>query len=158
MKITSNSFTQSSDNTLQIPPKFTCDGENINPHLAWSDIPPGTKSFALMIDDPDASAGIWCHVLIYNIPPNVNEIAEGFLANMQWNLGYNSWNKREYGGPCPPSGVHHYVFHLYAFDRMLEESPTRKWDRISFLRYIQEEHPEQLLDTAEFIATYRRNE
>ncbi len=154
MKITSNSFQPNKKNQLQIPAKFTCDSENINPHLVWTNFPANTASFALMIDDPDAPAGIWCHVLIYNIPANVSEIAEGALTNMQWNLGYNSWNKREYGGPCPPSGVHRYVFHIYAFDRMLDES--RKWDRMSFLRYIQDEHPEQLLDEAELVATYQR--
>jgi Raf kinase inhibitor-like YbhB/YbcL family protein len=157
MRIVSNSFKLSNNNQLHIPSKYTCDGANINPHLVWSDVPAGAQSFVLMIDDPDAPSEVWCHVLIYNIPATVHEIGEGALTTMKWNLGYNSWDKREYGGPCPPSGVHRYIFHLYALDRMLDESATRKWNRVSFLRYIQEEHPEQLIDTAEMIAVYQRN-
>ena len=153
MRIVSNSFKLSSNHQLHIPSKYTCDGDNINPHLVWSDVPTDVQSFVLMIDDPDAPSEVWCHVLIYNIPAHIREIGEGALAAMKWNMGYNSWDKREYGGPCPPNGVHRYIFHLYALDHMLDES--RKWDRISFLQYIQE-HPEQLIATTEMMAVYQR--
>jgi len=94
-----------------IPAKFTCQGEDINPELAWSDVPAGTKSFALIMDDPDAPMGTWVHWLVKDIPANVKEIKQNSIPGTQV---VNSFGKEDYGGPCPPSGVHRYFFKLYA--------------------------------------------
>ncbi len=92
---------------------------DVNPELVIEDIPEGTKSLALIMDDPDAPMGTWVHWVVWNIPPDVSTIPE------DWNaagcmVGLNSWRKNEYGGPCPPSGTHRYYFKLYALDTMLE--------------------------------------
>ena len=98
-----------------IPRRFTCQGENINPHLYWSDIPPGTKSLALIVDDPDAPMGTWVHWLVSDIPPEttgieLDSVPPGAVEVM------NDFRKNSYGGPCPPSGVHRYFFKLYALN------------------------------------------
>ncbi len=109
MKLRSNDFKQGG----MIPRKFTCQGEDINPHLAWSDVPAGTKSFALIVDDPDAPMGTWVHWLVKDIPANVKEIKQNSVPGNQVE---NDFGKEDYGGPCPPSGVHRYFFRLYALD------------------------------------------
>jgi len=107
-----------------IPSRYTCDGDDISPQLAWDDIPVGTQSFALICDDPDAPVGTWDHWILFNIPATTKEFPE----NMQ-NLpagtqqGKNSWDKTGYGGPCPPDKMHRYFFRLYALDTVLEISP-----------------------------------
>lgn len=110
-----------------IPQKYTCDGENISPPLTWKNIPSGTKSIAIINDDPDAPVGTWVHWVIYNIPPNISGLPEGIKpieklpdGTMQ---GRNGWGKIGYGGPCPPSGVHRYFFKIYALDKMLDLKP-----------------------------------
>ncbi len=106
-----------------IPPKYTCDGENISPELSWSGAPAGTKSFALIADDPDAPMGTWVHWVVYNIPDTTHQLKEGIPpvqklpdGSLQ---GMTDFRKIGYGGPCPPSGVHRYYFKLYALDTML---------------------------------------
>lgn len=110
-----------------IPIKFSCDGEDISPALAWTDPPEGTLSFALIMDDPDAPGGTWVHWVLYNIPPETrmlpeNVPAEPILADGSEH-GKNSWGRADYGGPCPPSGTHRYFFKLYALDTTLDEDP-----------------------------------
>jgi len=107
-----------------IPARYTCDGENIPPTLSWSDPPPGTKSLALIVDDPDAPVGTWTHWIVYNIPPDVRTMDQSFTPGIQINdvkilFGKNSWGKQAYGGPCPPSGTHRYIFQLFALDILL---------------------------------------
>jgi Raf kinase inhibitor-like YbhB/YbcL family protein len=112
-----------------IPAKFTCEGENRSPVLTWSDLPEGTRSLALILDDPDAPAGPpeghFIHWVLYNIPPTLNRLAEGqprdpVLAGVG-TQGTNSSGRTGYDGPCPPHGsVHRYYFHLYA----LSTAPT----------------------------------
>ncbi len=107
-----------------IPLKYTCDGEDFSPPLAWNDPPPGTKSFALICDDPDAPGRTWVHWVRYNIPADARDLAENqpndaHLPDGSLN-GTNSWKRLGYGGPCPPRGVHHYYFKLYALDTMLD--------------------------------------
>jgi Raf kinase inhibitor-like YbhB/YbcL family protein len=107
-----------------IPARYTCDGENIPPTLSWSDPPPGTKSLALVVDDPDAPVGTWTHWIVYNIPPDVRTMDQSFTPGIQISdvkilFGKNSWGKQAYGGPCPPSGTHRYVFQLFALDILL---------------------------------------
>jgi Raf kinase inhibitor-like YbhB/YbcL family protein len=107
-----------------IPRKFSCDGLDISPQLNWKDPPAGTGSFTLIVHDPDAPAGDWVHWLLYNIPVEVNKLAEGIPAEKEFKdgtlQGRNSWHQIRYGGPCPPAGTHHYIFTLSALDRKLK--------------------------------------
>jgi hypothetical protein len=106
-----------------IPKKYTCDGSDVSVALNWSDPPKDTKSFALIVDDPDAPAGTWVHWVLYDLPPDTREIPEN--NPRQENLdngakqGNNDFGKIGYGGPCPPAGPsHRYVFKLYALDKI----------------------------------------
>jgi Raf kinase inhibitor-like YbhB/YbcL family protein len=103
-----------------IPSKYTCDGENISPPLAWSGVPEETKSFALIVDDPDAPAGVWVHWVVYGIPAVTGEIVEKASSARKLPSGAlegtNDFRRTSYGGPCPPSGTHRYSFRLYALD------------------------------------------
>jgi Raf kinase inhibitor-like YbhB/YbcL family protein len=107
-----------------IPSKYTCDGENISPPLSWKNAPAETKSFALLIDDPDAPAGDWVHWIIYNIPAAIHELKEGAsskkLLPKEAIEGITDFRKTGYGGPCPPSGIHRYFFKLYALSTALQ--------------------------------------
>ena len=109
MKITSSDFNEGE----MIPAKFTCQGEDINPQLSWDDVPSDVKSFVLIVDDPDAPVGTWVHWLVKDIPASLREIAQNSVPGTQV---VNSFGKEDYGGPCPPSGVHRYFFRLYALD------------------------------------------
>ena len=115
MKITSPAF----KNNSLIPAKYTCDGEDINPELDISDLPDGVKSLVLIIDDPDSPSGTWVHWILLNINSEINKIREDSVPNGAIQ-GMNSWRKREYGGPCPGSGTHRYMFKLYALDKILD--------------------------------------
>ena len=104
-----------------IPKQFTCDGSDVSAELSWKDAPAGTKSFALVMDDPDAPAGTWVHWVLYNIPAETKELPEAMPKQEQLPdgalQGHNSFRKIGYGGPCPPPGKpHHYYFKLYALD------------------------------------------
>lgn len=111
-----------------IPVKYSCKGENINPDLHWSiDEPDRTESFCLVMDDPDAPAGLWVHWILYNIDKTTLSIVEGSLPNGS-EQGLNSWNKNSYGGPCPPSGTHRYFFKLYSLDCKLPKKNYKKND------------------------------
>jgi hypothetical protein len=100
-----------------IPDKYTCQGEDVNPPLEIENIPEGTKSLVLIMDDPDAPAGTWDHWVMWNIPVTSriaeNSVPEGAVQ------GKNSWGRSSYSGPCPPSGIHRYIFKLYALDATL---------------------------------------
>ncbi len=99
----------------EIPPRYTCDGADENPPLTIENIPPKTMSLALIVDDPDAPKKTWVHWVVWGIPPGTREIREGSLPKGALQ-GTNDFGKRRYGGPCPPSGRHRYVFKLYALD------------------------------------------
>ncbi len=104
-----------------IPRQYTCDGEDISPELSWRNVPEGTQSFVLIVDDPDAPNGTWDHWLLYNIPSDIRGLAEAIKklpAGTQ--VGKNSWGRTDYGGPCPPDREHRYVFKLYALDTVLK--------------------------------------
>ena len=99
-----------------IPPKYTCEGENVNPPLEISDLPENTKSLALIVEDPDAHKGVYDHLIVWNIPPN-----EAIGENSRPGIGgQNSFGNTGYGGPCPPSGSHRYFFRVYALDGDLD--------------------------------------
>lgn len=114
MKIQSSAF----ENGGTIQKKYTCDGEDVNPSMIFSEIPPNTKSLAIICDDPDAPGGIWVHWVIFNVPADTREIISG--ATGIGIKGKNDFRKLGYGGPCPPPGpAHTYRFKLYALDKML---------------------------------------
>ena len=107
-----------------IPEKYTCKGADVSPPLAWTHIPTGAKTLALIADDPDAPARTWVHWVLFNLPAQVNELPEGVpnerhLANGAFQ-GINSSGAIGYQGPCPPSGTHRYYFKLYALDVKLD--------------------------------------
>lgn len=110
-------------NGAAIPKKHTCDGEDVSPSLSWDKIPAGTKSWALICDDPDAPVGTWVHWVIYCIPPETKSFPEAIAKNQvvfkSAKQGKTDFGKIGYGGPCPPKGKpHRYFFKLYALDFM----------------------------------------
>jgi Raf kinase inhibitor-like YbhB/YbcL family protein len=120
--ITSTAFKEGE----MIPQKYTCDGQNISPPLKWESIPAQTKSLALIVDDPDAPAGIWVHWVIFNIPPTATGLPENVPTKTSLAdgsvQGKNDSREIGYDGPCPPGGTHRYYFKLYALDTMLKLS------------------------------------
>jgi Raf kinase inhibitor-like YbhB/YbcL family protein len=120
MKITSPAFSHGDS----IPVRFTCEGENVSPELHWTDAPPETKSFALILHDPDAPRpGSFTHWVVYDVPSGVHQIPEGApqSASLPGGLqGNNDGGKVGYVGPCPPSGRHRYFFRLFALRAALD--------------------------------------
>jgi Raf kinase inhibitor-like YbhB/YbcL family protein len=125
MEIHSGAFTAGNP----IPSKYTCSGENISPLLSWTGVPRGTKSLALIVDDPDAPSGTFVHWVVYNLPPETTHLNEAVTKStsipgggMQ---GRNDFGKDGYGGPCPPRGkLHHYRFLLYALNSRISPAPA----------------------------------
>ena len=100
-----------------IPQLHTCQGADLSPSLEWSGEPANTHSFMLVVDDPDAPVGNWCHWLLYDVPAAVHDLAQGYKPGKLGLSGTNDFGKRGYGGPCPPKGgSHRYFFKLYALD------------------------------------------
>ena len=142
MKLVSNDFVDNGS----IPSEFTCDGRNVSPHLRWENVPDGTKSFALNVTDPDATGG-WNHWQVYNIPENVKEVEKNRKPAEAVEVE-NDFGKKAYGGPCPPSGTHRYVFTVYALDVEHLEGVNKRnfFDRV-------EEHT---IDKATIMGLYKR--
>lgn len=117
-EITSIAFTHQGN----IPPLYSCKGRDISPPLSWGEPPEGTRSFTLIMDDPDG--GNWIHWVIYNLPAEIRGLPENMPQNARLPdgslQGTNSWGRLGYGGPCPPSGTHRYFFRLHALDSMLD--------------------------------------
>jgi Raf kinase inhibitor-like YbhB/YbcL family protein len=138
-----------------IPQKFTCDGSDVSPQLTWTDPPAKTQSFALIMDDPDAPAGIWVHWVLYGLPPNTRDLAEGIAKQEQLPggalQGRNDFGKIGYGGPCPPPGKpHRYFFKLYALDAKLDlKAGARKAD-------VERAMQGHILAQAEWMGRYSR--
>lgn len=145
MKITSSVF----ENNGKIPRKYTCQGEDVNPPLEFFDMPKGTKSLALIVDDPDAPMGTWVHWVVWNIKPETREIKEDEVPEGA-KQGLNDFRKHEYGGPCPPSGTHRYFFKLYALDTTLNISENSKK---SDLENAMKGH---ILEKAEIVGLYAK--
>ena len=145
MKLTSPAF----ENNQFIPKKYTCDGENINPPLVIKDVPKGAKSLVLIVDDPDAPLKTWLHWLVWNIEPSVSLIEEG-QAPENAAQGINDFGSHSYGGPCPPSGIHHYHFKLYALDIKLSLDPSVARAKVETA---MQNH---ILDKAELVGLYQR--
>lgn len=110
-----------------IPSRYSCDGEDVSPELVWHGLPAGATSLALILDDPDAPAGIWVHWVLYNVPSGATGLGEAISAAPSLpdgsRNGLNSWGRSGYGGPCPPGGTHRYFFRLYALDAELNLEP-----------------------------------
>ncbi|MDQ2720150.1 MAG: YbhB/YbcL family Raf kinase inhibitor-like protein [Bacteroidota bacterium] len=114
LKVTSTSF----ENNGSIPSKYSCEGQEVNPPLFISNSPKGTKSFAIILHDPDARANDgFTHWVVWNIEPDQNNIPENFKGAQQ---GLNGAGQEGYKGMCPPSGTHHYHFRVYALDTKLD--------------------------------------
>ena len=144
-------------NNEPIPVRFTADGEDISPALSWSGVPENARELALIVDDPDAPGPQpWVHWVIYKIPADAGGLPEGIgktqrpsepAGSMQ---GKNSWRNIGYGGPSPPSGVHHYHFKLYALDTALDVAAGLDKDG---LIAAMEGH---IIAQAELVGTYKR--
>ncbi len=110
-----------------IPSKYTCDGANISPPLTWSEGPEGTKSYALICDDPDAPGGTFVHWVMYDIPSNVTSLSEDLPRKETLDngsvQGRNDFRRHGYGGPCPPGGTHRYYFKVYALKILISKGP-----------------------------------
>jgi len=131
----------------QIPKKYTCDGDDINPPLAIEGVPKEAKSLVLAIDDPDAPSGTFDHWIVWNIPASTSKIAENSSPGKE---GQSSFGKNGYGGPCPPSGTHRYFFKLYALDSELKlASSAKKKD-------VEKAMQGHVLAKGELIGTYHR--
>jgi hypothetical protein len=151
IQLTSTAFAEGKP----IPAKYTCDGADVSPPLKWSSVPEGTKSLALISDDPDAPVGTWVHWVIYNIPPDATELAEGVpksetLTNGA-TQGMTDFKRVGYGGPCPPQGgPHRYFFKLYALDTTL--SLKRGATKQELLRTMEG----HILAEGQLMGTYQR--
>jgi len=131
----------------QIPKKYTCDGDDINPPLTIEGVPKEAKTLVLAVDDPDAPGGTFDHWIVWNIPATTNKIAENSSPGKE---GQSSFGHNEYGGPCPPSGTHRYFFKLYALDTELNLVPSaRKKD-------VEKAMQKHVLAKGELMGTYRR--
>lgn len=123
--LTSSAFVHNGD----IPKRYTCQGEDISVPLAWSGLPPGTRSLVLIVDDPDAPDPrapkmTWVHWVLYDIPTRATGLPEGIKSGELppgTHEGLNDWQRTGYGGPCPPIGRHRYFFKLYALDTVLHD-------------------------------------
>ena len=144
MRLSSGNF---SHNVL-LPAKYTCDGDDINPSLQISGVPERAKSLALIMDDPDAPAGIWDHWIVFNISPDIVQIEEGAEPSGIHGLGTSG--NLKYHGPCPPSGEHRYFFKLYALDTMLALGEGASKQEVG---RAMEGH---VIDQTELVGKYRR--
>jgi Raf kinase inhibitor-like YbhB/YbcL family protein len=136
------------ENNQLIPAKYTCDGDNVNPPLAIDGVPEGTKTLALIVDDPDAPMGTWDHWIVWNIPATTSKIAENTVPGTE---GMNDSRRRSYGGPCPPSGTHRYFFKVYALDVKLDLSSTAR------KRDVEKAMQGHVLAKGELVGLYRRS-
>lgn len=142
-----------------IPARFTCDADDLSPPLEWTGVPPGTRSLALIVDDPDAPdpkapKTVWVHWVLYNLPPESTGLAEGVSRESLpegTREGKNDWKRTGYGGPCPPVGRHRYFHKLYALDAMLPDlrEPTK--------RDVETAMSGHVLAQAELMGTYQRS-
>ena len=150
VKVTSSAFEQAG----MIPAKYTCDGQDISPPLQWDSIPEGTKSIALISDDPDAPGKTWVHWVMWNIPADARQLPENIptdklLADGSMQ-GITDFQRTGYGGPCPPSGTHRYYFKFYALDTKLDL--TNSSTKTDLLNAIQD----HILAQGQLMGKYKR--
>ena len=154
LKLSSPSFSHNGE----IDRKHTCEGSDLSPPLTWSDLPPGTKSLALIVDDPDAPdpkapKTTWVHWVLYNIPVSAKGLSEGMKKGSLpagTREGLNDWNRTGYGGPCPPIGRHRYFHKLFALDVELPElgTPTKA--------ELEDAMKGHIIGRAELVGTYQK--
>lgn len=156
LRITSPAFTDGS----AMAAKYTCEGDDLSPPLAWSGVPDGTKSLVLIVDDPDAPDPkapklTWVHWVLYDLPPATKGLGEdanktGLPAGTK--VGLNDWKRTDYGGPCPPIGRHRYFFKLYALDATLDglKSPKKGEVEAAMQGHV--------LGQAQIIGTYQKGQ
>lgn len=141
-------------NGTSIPKQYTCDGPNISIPLQWSGTPEKTKSFALIVDDPDAPRGTWVHWILFNIPAGATALPENIKKTRTIpngaRQGMNDFREIGYGGPCPPGGTHRYFFRLYALDTELQLEPG------SARSDLERDMSGHILSEAELMGTYKR--
>ena len=152
------SLTSSFSPNGEIDRRHTCEGADESPPLSWSDVPAGTKSLALIVDDPDAPDPkapkmTWVHWVLYDIPPSATSLATGMKKSALpagTREGLNDWNRTGYGGPCPPIGRHRYFHKLYALDTVLPElgTPTKA--------ELEDAMKGHILSKAELVGTYEK--
>lgn len=142
MEVTSPSFLDGQ----MIPKKFTCQGEDINPALFIKELPKAAKSLVLVVDDPDAPGGVWYHWIVYNIPL-IEEISENSIPGVEIK---NSFQKKGYGGPCPPTGTHRYFFKVYALEKKLDLKKDSNYEDL------KEAMKEYILSEAQIIGLYKK--
>ena len=153
MRIVSSAFTHEG----AIPTIYTCEGKDISPPISWSEVPTGTKTLALIVDDPDAPDPdapkmTWVHWVLYNVPPTSDGLPEGVKTLPAGTKeGVNDWKRTGYGGPCPPIGRHRYFHKLYALDTVL---PDLKQPTKAKLEDAMKGH---VLGEARLIGTYRKS-
>ncbi len=145
MRITSTAF---QSNNL-IPSKYTCDGENFNPPLAFFQVPANAQSLALIVEDIDSPSKIFTHWLIYNMSPSTIQILENQVPQNSMQ-GKTDFGQVGYGGPCPPGGMHRYFFKLYALDTVLNLPEGASKEEV------QEAMKNHVLESAEIIGLYKR--
>lgn len=146
MKIRSSAF----DDNQKIPSIYTCDGNNINPPLQISEVPDNAESLALIMDDPDAPNGTFLHWMMWNIPPDLVEIAENDWPEGA-DQGENGAGELGYLGACPPSGIHHYHFKLFALNIKLDATSNITKSEL------EKEIDGSLIEKAELVGIYSRN-
>jgi Raf kinase inhibitor-like YbhB/YbcL family protein len=150
IKLTSTAFKEGQP----IPRTYTCDGVNVSPPLEWSGVAKTAKTVAIVVDDPDAPAGTWAHWVLYNLPADNIGLVENLPANEKLVAGgfqgKNDFEKIGYGGPCPPSGTHHYYFKIYALD---SELPLKAGATKAELMKAMEGH---IVLQGQLMGTYRR--
>ena len=138
----------------QIPRRYCCDGDDLSIPLSWSGLPDGTRSIAIIMDDPDAPVGTWLHWMLWDLDSQVCSLPEGVPRNPEGPAGsiqgLNDFGRPGYGGPCPPRGTHRYFIRVYALDAPLQLGPRS--DR-SILEAAMQDH---LLDSAGLMGIYTR--
>lgn len=145
MRLESPAFGQNG----RIPAAYTCAGAGVNPPLVMRGIPEGTKSLALIVEDPDAPLGTWTHWTVWNVPPRPPRIDQASVPRGATE-GVTSFGRPGYGGPCPPSGVHRYFFKLYALNDVLDLPPSTD------VRALEAALAPRTIDKAGLVGTFRR--
>jgi len=151
MQLTSTAFQEAEP----IPARYTCEGQDVSPPLKWSGAPAGTKSFALIADDPDAPVGTWVHWVVYDLPADTSELPENVARTQTVSgnakQGLNDFGRLGYGGPCPPPGKpHRYFFKLYALDGPLGLKPGATKNAVETVM------AGHILAQAQWMGTYQR--